>query len=200
MTGKVLLIRHAPVAVRWRGRCYGNTDVGLSRDGRTRSREIAREILRRRDAEEIGPVIHSGLRRAAFLAELIAETAGVGIQLDERWRERDFGDWETRTWASIWRESGSEMDRMLTEADSYRPGGGETTAELFRRSVAAWKTLPRSSISVVVTHGGPIACVRCHLAKAPIAGVAEFRISEGRMVEVRRDCEKAWPVRTEAGS
>ncbi|MGE3827627.1 MAG: histidine phosphatase family protein [Steroidobacteraceae bacterium] len=200
MNHKVLLVRHAAVALRWRGRCYGSTDVGLSRDGMARSRDIAREILRRHDANEIGGVIHSGLRRARYLAERIAEATGADIRVDERWRERDFGMWETRTWTSIWRESGSAMDRMLTEPDSYRPGGGETTAELFRRSVAAWKSLPRSSISVVVTHGGPIACVRCHLAKAPIAGVAEFRIAEGRMVEIRRDCEKDGPVRTEVGS
>ena len=183
MTGKVLLIRHAQVALRWRGRCYGSTDVGLSRDGARQSQEIARAILRRRDSRSIAAVFHSGLRRASHLAELIADTAGLEPRADERWRERDFGSWEARSWNSIWRESGNAMDRMLTDPAKFRPGGGETTAELFARSVRASRAVPREGLVIVVTHGGPIACVRCHLANAGLPQLAKFRIEEGETIE-----------------
>jgi len=183
VTGKVLLIRHAQVALRWRGRCYGSTDVGLSRDGARQSQEIARAILRRRDSRSIAAVFHSGLRRASHLAELIADTAGLEPRADERWRERDFGSWEARSWNSIWRESGNAMDRMLTDPAKFRPGGGETTAELFARSVRASRAVPREGLVIVVTHGGPIACVRCHLANAGLPQLAKFRIEEGETIE-----------------
>lgn len=183
MTGKVLLIRHAQVALRWRGRCYGSTDVGLSRAGAKHSQEIARAILRRRDSRSIAAVFHSGLRRASHLAELIADTAGLEPRADERWRERDFGSWEARSWNSIWRESGNAMDRMLTDPAKFRPGGGETTAELFARSVRASRIVPGEGIVIVVTHGGPIACVRCHLANAGLPQLAKFRIEEGETIE-----------------
>jgi broad specificity phosphatase PhoE len=183
MSRRILLIRHAPVALRWHGRCYGHTDAGLSRAGTKQSREIARAISGRRDAEEISAVIHSGQRRAAYLAGLIAAAAGVEFRMDERWRERDFGAWEGRSWNSIWRNTGADMDRMLTEPRRFRPGGGETTAELFARSVLAWRALPKKPHVVVVTHGGPIACVRCQLAGADFARLPEFRIREGECFE-----------------
>lgn len=186
MTGRVLLIRHGHVALRWRGRCYGQTDVGLSREGARQSRELAWAILRRRDAHGISAVLHSGLRRASALAELIGEGAGIEPCADGRWRERDFGSWEGRSWNSIWRESGSAMDRMLTDPAKFRPGGGETTSELSKRSVRAWRALPAGGLIVVVTHGGPIACVRATLAGATLRELADYRIPEGEEIWLDR--------------
>jgi broad specificity phosphatase PhoE len=145
--------------------------------------------MRRRAACGIMAVVHSGLRRASYLAELIAEEAGIEPRVDDRWRERDFGSWEERTWNSIWRETGNAMDRMLSDPGQFRPGGGETTAELFERSVGAWRALPAVSFVVVVTHAGPIACVRCRLEKSNLARLPKFRIAEAAAIEVkRRDC------------
>jgi len=187
MNGRVLLIRHAQVALRWRGRCYGQADVGLSREGQRQSRELARGIMRRCAAREITTVVHSGLRRASCLAELIAEEAGIEPRIDERWCERDFGSWETRSWNSIWRETGNAMDSMLSDPEKFRPGGGETTAELFERSVSAWRALPAEPYIIVVTHVGPIACVRCRLERSSLARLPEFRIAEAATIEILQE-------------
>lgn len=186
MNGLILLVRHAEVALRWRGRCYGQTDVGLSREGVRQSKAIAGAVLRRGDSHRISAVIHSGLRRASYLAELIAAAASVVPRADHRWSERNFGSWETRSWNSIWRGSGNAMDGMLTDPAKFRPGGGETTAQLFARSIRAWHSLPEDGLVIVVTHGGPIACVRCHLADAELPRLGEFMVAEGATVEVLR--------------
>lgn len=183
MSGTVLLVRHAQVALRWRGRCYGHSDVGLSRAGQLQSRRIAAAILQRPDAGDIRAVVHSGLRRAAFLAGLIAHGAGCTPQVDGRWRERGFGSWEGRSWQAIWRETGDAMDGMLTDPQGFRPGGGETTAQLHARSLAAWRALPRAGLVVVVAHGGPIACVRCDMAGAPLSALPRFFLPEGAVLE-----------------
>lgn len=185
MKGRVLLVRHAQVALRWRGRCYGQTDVGLSREGQRQSRKLARAIVRRYSSE-ITTILHSGLRRASYLAELIAEAARVEPRTDERWSERDFGSWETRTWNSIWRETGNAMDRMVSDPERFRPGGGETTAELFKRSVNARAALPEEPFVVVVTHAGPIACVRCRLKGSDVAQLPQFLIAEATSIELLR--------------
>lgn len=186
MNRRVLLVRHAQVALRWRGRCYGQSDVGLSRQGQRQSRELACAIMRRRAARGITTILHSGLRRAAYLAELIAEEAGIEPRIDERWRERDFGSWETRTWNSIWRETGNAMDRMVSDPETFRPGGGETTAGLFERSVSAWQALPAEPFIVVVAHAGPIACVRCRLKGSDVAQLPQFLIAEAASIELLR--------------
>ncbi len=180
MGGSVIIVRHTQVALHWRGRCYGSSDPGLSREGRRAADRLARKLAEK----PIDLVIHSGLRRAEYLAERIAAMANVPVQRDPRWKERDFGEWEGRTWNSIWRRTGSEMDGMLMRPRVYRPGGGETTSELIRRAIAAWRSLPAGRRVIVVAHGGPIAAVRAHLSGKTLEEVMKNRLPEGGMVRL----------------
>ncbi len=153
------LVRHTAVAKAWAGRCYGRSDMGLSREGLAAARDLAPRL-----AAEHAPrvVLHSGLRRARLLAGRVAALAGAELAEDRRWAERDFAAWEGQRWDAIWRATGSAMDGMLDDPEGYRPGGGETTAELAARALAAWRGRPRGPC-LVVTHGGPIAAVRMAL-------------------------------------
>jgi broad specificity phosphatase PhoE len=178
---EVLLVRHTDVAVRWSSRCYGCTDVGLSRTGRRQAAELAANLA----AQPITAVIHSGLERAAYLARWIANSKGVAPTVDARWQERNFGTWEGRGWHSIWKETGNAMDGMFTDPARYRPGGGETTAELVDRSTAAWTALPARGLIVVVTHGGPIAAVRTMLAGVPLTEILNYRVGTGSITPLR---------------
>ena len=178
MTTDVLLVRHTEVLLSWKHRCYGRSDIGLSRGGRRHAEELAARLAK----EPVTTIVHSGLTRAALLAGLLAKLKRIEPIIDARWQERDFGEWEGRTWNAIWRETGNAMDGMLSSPDRFRPGGGETTAELAARSVAAWRALPRDGLVVVITHGGPIAAVRAMHAGAPLGDMALYRVAEGTVV------------------
>ena len=155
MTRQLLLVRHTEVARRWRGRCYGTTDVGLSPAGRAHAAAIAPQLA----AWRPDVVIHSDRRRTRDLAMRIAALAGVDCLPDAQWRERDFGEWEGRGWNAIYRATGNAMDGMIDDPDSFRPGGGETTTEMLERIARALAGLPSGRIAVV-THGGPVAAAR----------------------------------------
>ena len=180
MSRQVLLVRHTEVAVRWANRCYGCTDVGLGRAGRQQAAALAAKFAE----QPVTAVTHSGLKRAADLAQCLANLKGLVPRADPRWRERNFGTWESRSWHAIWKETGSAMDGMCTDPDRYRPGGGETTAELAARSIAAWDALPREGLIVVVSHSGPIAAVRTMLAGVPTTQIASYRVGTGAIVVV----------------
>ena len=169
MTRTVALVRHPPVALAWRGRCYGQSDPGLSREGRCQIGAIVDTLI------DLVPdiIVHSGMIRTRAVADQIAATTAPPT-VDPWWRERDFGTWEGRSWNAIYRESGSAMDAMLTRPDDFRPGGGETTAELVASSHAAWDRLPQAGTVVVVTHGGPIAAILALRAGAPRHEIARF--------------------------
>lgn len=154
MTRTVLLVRHTEVARAWQGRCYGQSDMGLSRAGAVHARALAPELA------EWQPdiVLHSGLRRASILAEATAVLAGVAAHRVPDWKERDFGSWEGRSWAAIYRQTGDAMDGMIGDPEGFRPGNGETTMELAARSLAALRGLPSKRV-LIVTHGGPIAAI-----------------------------------------
>lgn len=111
--------------------------------------------------EQLSPdtIVHSDMRRTRRIAERVADALSIEAQADCRWKERDFGDWEGRSWNAIYRETGNDMDGMLDSPQEFRPGGGETTAELAERSLAAWGDLPTSKNVAVISHGGPIAVI-----------------------------------------
>lgn len=70
--------------------------------------------------------------------------------------ERSFGTWEGRTWDAIWADEGEAMNGMIDAPVRFRPGGGETTAELADRVLAWFRALPMAVPALAVTHGGPI--------------------------------------------
>lgn len=183
MIGRILLVRHPPVARRWDGRCYGSSDMGWSRAGLAMAHALAATLAN----EHAAIVVHSGLRRTERLARMIVAHADGRLLCDPRWRERDFGAWEGRSWQSIWRETGDLMDRMTTHPTDFRPGGGETTAELFRRAGDAWAELPRRETVIVVAHGGSIAAARARHADRPVSQLVDFIPAPGTV------CVTGWP-------
>lgn len=180
MTRRILLVRHTAVALRWKGICYGGSDVGLSWAGRSEARQLAAVLA----DEPITALIHSGLGRARLLAEMIGKACGVAPQADPRWRERDFGSWEQRSWTAIWRETGDEMEGMITDPHGYRPGGGETGGEVAARVRAALSDLPCDGTIVIVSHGGPIATARLIAADRPLGEAAGMIPAIGAIVQL----------------
>jgi broad specificity phosphatase PhoE len=180
MTREVLLVRHTDVAVRWSTRCYGRTDVGLSRAGRMQAAELASQLATR----PVTTLVHSGLKRASYLARWLATLKNLTPVADTRWQERNFGMWEGRGWHTIWKETGNAMDGMFVDPHQYRPGGGETTAELLARAAAAWEALPREGLIVVISHGGPIAAIRTLHAGVPLTDIVNYRVATGSIIEM----------------
>jgi broad specificity phosphatase PhoE len=154
--GEVILVRHASVSEEFQGVCYGRSDVALSARGKEQSLELARTLSCLRPSA----VFHSGVQRTVFLAERLSERLGISPVFSEALQERDFSTWELQPWDAIQRRSGDEMLRMVSEPETYRPGGGETTFEL-RDRVVCWikSSVPRNTLVVAVTHGGPIAAL-----------------------------------------
>lgn len=183
MTATVLLVRHPPVALAWSGRCYGRSDMGWSRDGARRASVLVDELA----ALHPNAIVHSGVIRTRRLAERVARRLGVAAVADPRWRERDLGSWEGRRWDAIWRETGDLMDRMTTDPEGFRPGGGETTRELADRVAAAWADLPIPGLTAVITHGGPIATLRAAATGNDLSTCAAMVPGCGERVCLDRD-------------
>lgn len=183
MSHTIRLVRHTAVALAWKGRCYGASDVPLSRVGKAEAIRLAAELV------AIPPawVLHSGLTRTRFLAERIAAHAGCPLHEDSGWRERDFSVWEGRTWTEIYRTSGNAMEGMIDAPGEFRPGGGETTFELADRATAAYERLPGGH-GLVVTHGGPIVALLGRRQNLPVTDWPTLVPPCGSLIVVSR-----WP-------
>jgi broad specificity phosphatase PhoE len=162
---RLLLVRHTEVAKRWTGHCYGKLDVGLSRKGRAHITKVIENLA----AFPIDLIIHSDLQRTRILALKLSKQRNIPCDTNQMWQERDFGNWEGKSWHHIYKKTGDAMDGMITAPTTFRPGGGETTEDLRTRTLAALKSLPKGKTIAVITHGGPIAAVLGTLGNHPVA-------------------------------
>lgn len=115
---------------------------------------------------------------------MIAEHRGIEPIVEPRLAERDFGEWEGRTWETIYAESGSAMNGLIHDPAGFRPPAGETTAELAVRVLAWYRRLPADGAIVAVTHGGPIAALRGSLLRLPVPDWPALTPIFGEVVEL----------------
>ncbi|MGQ0672448.1 MAG: histidine phosphatase family protein [Hyphomicrobium sp.] len=177
---RVILVRHPPVGAHWGGRCYGQSEVGLSRIAMRENPSLVASLA------SFAPdrLFSSPLRRARWLAGHLSLRLDMPLTIDDRLKECHFGTWEGRSWEAIWSETGSAMNGMIEAPESFRPGGGETTYEV-RDRVQAWlASLPGSGTTLAVTHGGPIASILGTLKRLPVAAWPSLVPKAGSWVEL----------------
>jgi broad specificity phosphatase PhoE len=176
----LIVVRHASVDPRYHGRCYGRSDVLLGPDGELASCAVVDELTKYGEAL----VVHSGLQRTRFLADRLAAKFHCSAIGCEALQERDFGTWEMQPWNEIQAQHGDEMLRMISEPDSYRPGGGETTFEMRDRVIRGFQSLPDANLTIVVTHGGPIAALLGSQRQCPVSDWVKLIPGCGQIVPI----------------
>lgn len=154
--GTVVLLRHGRTAYNAAMRLQGQIDIPLDEVGRWQAAEGATALAGWHRAAR---VISSDLVRAVDTAQAYATLVGVPVEVDERLRERSFGDWEGLTSAEL-------AERWPAERDVWRRGGepqgigAETKVAVAERMVEAIEEhaaqLDGDESLVVVSHGAAI--------------------------------------------
>ena len=145
------LCRHGEVDPSWHGKVYGSLDVDLAEAGRQRFDSLAEDLR----GLSFAAIYASPLRRALDGAKAIARHHELEVQVDDRLREIDRGDW-----------SGVELDELergwpgatrayLEDPDAYAAHGGESHADLRARIVPALEDIAQRH------RGGEVLAV-CH--------------------------------------
>lgn len=143
----LIVVRHGETDANASGRLLGRSDVALTERGREQARRVAAVL----GPLGVSRVVSSPLRRAGETASAL----GVPVEVDERWIELDYGDFEMRPVSGV---SAEEWTRWRADLD-FAPPGGESIAALGRRVRAACEDLAeeaRESHIVVVTHVSPV--------------------------------------------
>jgi len=153
----VVLWRHGRTEWNATGKLQGQTEVPLDDVGRQQAVAGAAAL-----ALEFpqAVVVSSNLGRASATAHEYAELIGVPVAVDERLRERSFGDWEGLTADEI-EQRWPEGYQAWQQGDDRTgtPSGGESRQQVGRRVAEAIEELAREadgSTLVVVSHGAAI--------------------------------------------
>lgn len=149
----LLLARHGETADNAARRFQGRRNPPLNPRGREQAAGLARLL---RD-EPIAALWASPLLRAVETAEIVAEAIALPVQLDDRLREIDVGDWAGRSYAEILLEAPGELERWAAGDLAFRFPGGESLAEQADRVVEALEEIRAAAVpALVVCHGGVI--------------------------------------------
>jgi broad specificity phosphatase PhoE len=145
-------VRHGATEWNINKRAQGHADIDLTDEGKKQAIETAADL---KDTDVVA-VYSSGLKRARYTADAIAAPHRLEVQVDERFREIDQGEWEGLTvdeiqlrWPELWGPA---------RHYSARPGG-ETPQEVRARALEGLRDVierhPEGTV-VIVSHGGTI--------------------------------------------
>lgn len=179
-TPVLVLVRHGQTSLNAEGRLAGRLDVPLTEVGVAQAAAVARAVLA---SGRPSRVIASPLQRARQTAAAF----GLPIEVDERWVEMDYGEYDGRPLGDV---PASLWDAWRADPAFMAPGG-ESLAALGRRVRAACAELMAAEVAaaeatvVVVSHVSPIkaavawalgvgdeACWRMFLAPASVSRIA----------------------------
>jgi broad specificity phosphatase PhoE len=126
----LILVRHGESEGNAKGLLLGRIDAPLTELGRAQAASVCRLLH--------DPVLElrtSSLRRARDTAAALG--AGVGAEVDERWIEVDYGEFDGQPLRDIPADVWQEWRRD----PGFRPAGGETLTEVDHRVAAACEEL-----------------------------------------------------------
>jgi probable phosphoglycerate mutase len=149
---RLILWRHGRTEWNASGRFQGQLDPPLDDQGRAQAAAAAPLLAGGLSADDT-VVVSSDLSRTTETAQTLTALLGVPLRLDPRLREHGLGSWEGLTRAEV-------ADRYPDQYADWLAGrpvqgrGGEESADVTARALAALADLPEARNAVVVTHGG----------------------------------------------
>ena len=139
------LVRHGRTEANAGGRLQGRIDLPIDDVGRAQAAAITTMVT------NVDRLICSPSLRARQTAEVF----GMEPEIDDRWLEMDYGDFDGMPMADVPRD---QWGRWISDAE-YRPPNGESLREMGERVYAACESLveaARDTDIVVVSHATPI--------------------------------------------
>ena len=150
---RIIAIRHGETTWNVDTRIQGQLDIPLNAKGRWQAERLA-EALR---DEPINAIYASDLARAWETAQYLGQAQGLPVVKETGLRERDFGDFEGKTFAEIELLLPEQSMRWRKRDPEFCPAGGESLLVLRTRVLEAAERLaarhPGEQIALF-GHGG----------------------------------------------
>ena len=144
----MLWVRHGETAANRDRLALGRADPPLTGRGRGQADALAGRLC---DSGAVR-IISSPLRRARETATAIAEAVGLGVDVDRRLVEMDYGDWDERSFSEFPPE---DLARWRKDA-TFAPPGGESLIAVGERVASLCTELIDGPVVIAVSHVSPI--------------------------------------------
>lgn len=164
----LFLVRHGETTYNRASRYSGQAETALTGRGLEQHARLRERLA----GEDIGRVASSDLGRCLTLAGVVASDHGLVAEPYAGLREAAFGDWEGLTYEEALTRNPAAMAAFNRDPLSVAPPGGESLAALGRRARPLLDRLVREhegrvGALLVVSHGGLLRALLCHLLRVP---------------------------------
>ena len=166
-------VRHGQTTWNLEGKYQGSTDVPLSALGEAQAECAARWF----DGKSFDAIYTSPLIRARRTAEAIARRQHTSVTEMAEFQEICFGAWEGLTYDEIEAQWPGAVETMYSAPDTVRIEGGETFAEVEKRTMAGMRRLIAAGDEktyVIVSHGAAIRTILCGMMGIPLRHAWHF--------------------------
>jgi alpha-ribazole phosphatase len=129
--------------------------------------------------EQWDRVVSSPLQRCAAFAGDFAQRYGIPFTLEPGLQEIDFGQWEGCSAAQLFQTSPEALTKFWQDPLHNTPPGAESLLQFNHRVVSTWKALygdNQDQRLLLVTHGGVIRILLCHLQGWPLERLWEIEV------------------------
>lgn len=133
-------------------------------------------------------VVSSPLLRCAEFAAELAASLDLPLDIEERFKEIGFGEWEGRTSEELMQSAPDCLDLFWRDPARYTPPGGEALAAFAARVTASWRdTLARHAGKkiLLVAHGGVNRVILCHVLHIPLQNMFRLQVPFAGMSRIR---------------
>lgn len=179
------VVRHGETDWNAAARYQGQRDIPLNDRGRAQARRNGETLAAHLDAETLAGLdfIASPLGRARETMEILRAAMGLepaAYALDERVRELNYGHWEGQLAADLPQTDPAGLAERRLGPFAWRPRGGESYADLARRTDGWLGSVARSAI--VVTHGGVSRTLRGTVLALPADDIPFLPVPQDRVL------------------
>ena len=191
---RLVLWRHGQTPANVSAIIQGTLDVELSEYGRAQATAAAPVLA----ALQPAMIVSSSLRRTSETAAALAALTSLPISVDDRLRERSYGEWQGLTAAAIAERWPDEYARWR----AGKPVGGDVGVEeseaIAKRVVAALQEVADAAAgrtAVVVTHASAAGHGTSALLGWPVAVARTLvNLANCHWTELRLDAVRGWQL------
>lgn len=179
MPRKLTLIRHAAIHNTFAHRYIGRRDVHLSSEGQLQALCLAHRLKETKCG--IDTLWCSPASRAQQTASPLAEQLQLNYTLQEELQEVDFGRWEGLTFEQICASDPQQIDSWARLDENFCFPSGESHRHFTRRITQTVTDIHNSTANhlAIVSHGGVIRALICHLVGWANTDIMKFTIKRG---------------------
>lgn len=132
-------------------------------------------------------IISSPLQRCADFAQALGQRHAIPLTFDERLKEMHFGAWEGRSTDELMATDADALQQFWTDPVKYTPPDAESLTHFSTRVLLSWRDIVNRYSNqkvLLVTHGGVIRVLLCHIQQSPIKNLLEFEVKHAALQRI----------------